>query len=133
MGKLSKEEVARYSGAEWMVRYVKEHGLEAAEKELQLRGIRQMPLGVKDTDLKRFSVREKNNTIATVLLMAVSVLHDEFDYGEEPLNRFIKRFNDKTACLVDEYVYWKDLQQTIKEETGIFIPLLNEFLEMGEE
>ena len=31
------------------------------------------------------------------------------------------------------YVNWKDMQQTIKEETGLFIPLPDEFLEMGEE
>ena len=33
MSKLSKEETARFSGAAWMLRYAKEHGLEAAEKE----------------------------------------------------------------------------------------------------
>ena len=133
MGKLSKEEVARYSGAEWMVRYVKEHGLEEAEKELERRGVRHITLGVKEQDLKNFSEREKRNTIATVLMMSAMVLRDEFGFGRDRMNKFIDRFNKKTSCLVEGYVYWKDMQQTIAEETGIFIPLPDEFLDMGED
>ena len=132
MGKLSKEELARFSGAEWMVRYVKEKGLEAAEKELEMRGVRQIPLSVKEQDLKNFSEREKRNTIATVLMMSAMVLRDEFGFGRDRMNKFIERFNTKTSCLVEGYVYWKDMQQTIAEETGILIPLPDEFLEMGE-
>ena len=132
MGKLSKEELARFSGAEWMVRYVKEKGLEAAEKELEMRGVRHIPLSVKEQDLKNFSEREKRNTIATVLMMSAMVLRDEFGFGRDRMNKFIERFNTKTSCLVEGYVYWKDMQQTIAEETGILIPLPDEFLEMGE-
>lgn len=132
MSKLSKEELARFSGAEWMVRYVKEHGLEAAEKELEMRGVRGIPLAVKEGDLVRFSNREKKNTIATMILMACMTLRDEFGFGFDRMNRFIERFNTKTSCLVEGYVYWKDMQQTIAEETGILIPLPDEFLEMGE-
>ena len=132
MSKLSKEELARFSGAEWMVRYVKEHGLEEAEKELERRGVRHIPLGVKEQDLKNFSEREKRNTIATVLMMSAMVLRDEFGFGRDRMNKFIDRFNKKTSCLVEGYVYWKDMQQTIAEETGIFIPLPDEFLDMGE-
>ena len=133
MGKLSNEELARFSGAEWMVRYVKEHGLEEAEKELERRGVRHIPLGVKEQDLKNFSEREKSNTIATVLMMSAMVLRDEFGFGRDRMNKFIDRFNKKTSCLVEGYVYWKDMQQTIAEETGILIPLPDEFLEMGED
>ena len=133
MSKLSKEELARFSGAEWMVRYVKEHGLEEAEKELERRGVRHIPLGVKEQDLKNFSEREKRNTIATVLMMSAMVLRDEFGFGRDRMNKFIDRFNKKTSCLVEGYVYWKDMQQTIAEETGILIPLPDEFLEMGED
>ena len=132
MGKLSKEELARFSGAEWMVRYVKEKGLEAAEKELEMRGVRGIPLAVKEGDLVRFSNREKKNTIATMILMACMTLRDEFGFGFDRMNRFIERFNQKTECLVEKYVSWKDLQETIKEETGLMIPLPDEFLEMGE-
>lgn len=133
MGKLSKEELARFSGAEWMVRYIKEKGIEAAEKELEMRGIRGIPLAVKEGDLVRFSTREKKNTIATMILMACMTLRDEFGFGFDRMNRFIDRFNKKTECLVGKYVSWKDIQETIKEETGLLIPLPDEFLEMGDD
>ena len=133
MGKLSKEELARFSGAEWMVRYVKEKGLEAAEKELEMRGVRGIPLAVKEGDLVRFSTREKKNTIATMILMACMTLRDEFGFGFDRMNRFIDRFNKKTECLVGKYVSWKDIQETIREETGLLIPLPDEFLEMGDD
>ena len=71
-------------------------------------------------------------TIATVLMMSAMVLRDEFGFGRDRMNKFIDRFNKKTSCLVEGYVYWKDMQQTIAEETGLFIPLPDEFLDMGE-
>jgi hypothetical protein len=129
MSKLSKEETARYQGALWMVTYAKEHGLEEAEKELEQRGIRQMPIGINKSDLKRFEQYEKQNTIKTVLLMALMVMRDEYGFGYERLNRFIDRFNKKTACLVDDYVSWRDIQQTILDETGIHINLPDDFIE----
>ena len=133
MGKLSKEELARFSGAEWMVRFIKEKGIEAAEKELEMRGVRGIPLAVKEGDLIRFSTREKKNTIATMILMACMTLRDEFGFGFDRMNRFIERFNKKTECLVGKYVSWKDIQETIREETGLLIPLPDEFLEMGDD
>ena len=133
MGKLSKEELARFSGAEWMVRFIKEKGIEAAEKELEMRGVRGIPLAVKEGDLVRFSTREKKNTIATMILMACMTLRDEFGFGFDRMNRFIDRFNKKTECLVGKYVSWKDIQETIREETGLLIPLPDEFLEMGDD
>lgn len=133
MGKISKEEAARFSGADWMIRYAKEHGLEAAEKELEMRGVRHLPLGVKESDLVNFSNREKKNTIATMILMACATLHDEFGFGYDRMNRFIDRFNLKTECLVDDYVSWEDLQQTLAEEIGIKIYLPKEFLDTGED
>ena len=116
-----------------MVEYVKQHGLEAAEKELEQRGIRHMPLAVNKQDLKKFSDYEKKNSVATVTMMAVVTLRDEFGFGKKRMHRFLDRFGKKTDCLLEGYVNWKDFQQTIKEETGIFIPLPDEFLEMGEE
>lgn len=131
MGKLSKEEVARYSGANWLIEYAKKNGLEAAEKELEMRGVRNIPLGVNKTDLHKFEVEEKKNTIATILLMACATLHDEYGFGYDRMNRFIDRFNMKTECIVDNYVDWTDIQQTIQEETGLFIPLPQAFKREG--
>ena len=63
--------------------------------------------------------------------MACATLHDEYGFGFDRMNRFIDRFNTKTECLVDNYVDWEDIQQTIKEETGLFIPLPQAFKREG--
>ena len=128
MCKLSKEELARFQGAAWALRMGEEKGLEATQKDLEERGIRKLPLAVNKQDIRRFEEYEKRNTMATVLMMACVTLRDEYGFGFDRMNRFIRRFNTKTECLVEGFVNWKDLQQTILEETGILIPLSDEFM-----
>lgn len=123
MGRLSKEECARYSGAEWLLRLAKEKGLEEAEQELERRGIRNIPLAVNKKDFEEMWRSEKTNIILCMTLITAATLHDEYDFDVEELNRYIRRFNTKADCLSKDYVSWQDLQQIIKEETGIFIPL----------
>ena len=123
MSKLSKEECARFSGVEWLLRLAKDKGLEEAEMELNRRGVRNIPLAVNRRDLDEMWHAERTNIILCMTLIAAATLHDEYGFDVEGLNRYINRFNIKADCLSKDYVSWKDIQQTIKEETGIFIPL----------
>ena len=123
MSGLSKEELARFSGAEWMLRLVEEKGLEYAKKELENRGIRGIPLKCRKEDVMKLYDEERTNISKCMILIAASTLHDEYDFGTEELNRYISRFNMKASCLADDYVSWKDVQKEICDETGIFIPL----------
>jgi len=127
MSKLSKEELARYEGANWILDMIKEKGIEEAEKNLTLRGARGIPLGIKDSDLRKFERAEKANTIKSLLLISIYCMHDEFDFDKPEIDRFIKLFNSRADSLVKEYVSWKDIQQTMAEETGIFIPMPDGF------
>ena len=131
MSKISKEELARFSGAEWALKMCEKDGAEACRKELEFRGQLGIPLKVNKKDIDDFSERTKKNTIATMLLMTCAVLHDEYGFGFDRMNRFIRRFNTKTACIAEQYVYWKDIQESIRQETGLLIPLPDEFMEMG--
>lgn len=128
MSKLSKEETARFSGAEWALRLCEEYGIEECRKELEQRNILSIPLKVSKKDIDEAVLKIKQNVMATVLLMACATLRDEYGFGYDRMNRFIKRFNLKAACIVDKFINWKDLQQTLAEETGIKIPLPDEFL-----
>lgn len=127
MSKLSKEELARYQGANWILDKVKEVGIEEAEKELIRRGARNIPLAVKDSDLRKFEQTEKANTIKSMLLISIYCIHDAYDFDEKEINEFIKLFNSRAESLVKNYVSWKDIQQTMAEETGIFIPMPDGF------
>ena len=65
MSKLSKEELARFQGAAWALRMVEEKGLEEAKKDLEQRGIRNLPLAVNKQDIRKFEEYEKRNTLGT--------------------------------------------------------------------
>lgn len=123
MSRLSKEELARYEGANWILDKIKAEGIEAAEKDLEMRGIRNIPLKVKHSDLHKFEVSEKANTIKSMLLISIYCIHDAYGFEEKELNEFINLFNKRAECLVDKWVSWKDIQQTMAEETGILIPM----------
>lgn len=123
MAGLSKEELARFSGAEWMLRLVEEKGIEEAKKELENRNLRGIPLKVKNEDIKRLYTEEYKNIVKCLILISASTLYDEYDFGVEDLNRYINRFNTKASCIADDYVSWKEVQAEIKNETGILIPL----------
>lgn len=123
MSKLSKEELARYQGANWILDKIKAIGIEEAEKELIRRGARNIPLAVKDSDLHKFEQSEKTNIIKSMLLISIYCIHDAFGFNEKELNEFINLFNSRAESLVKNYVSWKDIQQTMADETGIWIPM----------
>ena len=127
--RLSKEELARFSGAEWGVRLVEERGLDGAKEELRLREIKGIPLKANTGDLEKFCEEEKSNTIVTVMLMTAITLRDEYGFGKDRLHRFIERFNQKTECLIGHFVNWQEIQETLFEETGIKIELPEVFQE----
>ena len=123
MARLSKEEIARYGGANWILGIVREKGLEEAEKEMKMRGAAQVPLDVKKSDLAKFSRMLKLNLISALSLLADITLKDEFNFSNEELSRFNNRFNTKAACLADDYIDWASVQKSLFDETGIMIPL----------
>ena len=59
----------------------------------------------------------------TVLIMSLIVLKDEFDFGTKRLDRFKKRFNDKTECLETGNVTWIDMIEQVREEHNIKLDL----------
>ena len=116
---LSKEECARFSGARWLLNLAKEKGLEEAEKELEYRGILHMPLAIKKQDAEK----TYSNIVKCLVLVSAITLWDEFDFDTDKLIKFINRFNVKADCLTQDYTTWESLQQTLQEETGIFLEL----------
>lgn len=119
MARLSKEEIARQEGARWALEIAKRDGIEAAEQELQFRGIHNIPCGVNRADLNNFTRNAKRNCVDTICCLAAITIRDEFGFGRDRLNRFVKRMNEKAECLNDNYCCWEDIQTTLKDETGL--------------
>ncbi len=129
MSKLSKEEQARFSGALWAIKLVEQMGLVDATRELERRGIREMPLKLNKADVDVFVKTERDNITKCLLIDTLATLHDEFDFDKEQCEQFINRWNLKVPCLAEGYVNWKDLQQSVYEDLGIWIPLSKELEE----
>ena len=115
----SKEELARREGMSYALKYVKENGIEALENELKRRGAYNIPIRISDKDLKVFTDNAKMMLLDTVLILASMTLHDEFGFGKERLQRFIKRFNFKAECIGEDYTTWQDQIDILKEECGL--------------
>lgn len=98
---------------------VQKEGAEALEREVRFRGLTGINTKVSQNELLQASQHIKELTLKTVLTMATMVLRDEFGFGCTRGNRFVRRFNEKTACLVDDFVSWQDMIDTIKAEMGI--------------
>ena len=124
MSKLSKEEQARFSGALWAIKLVEQMGLVDATRELERRGIREMPLKLNHADVDIFVKTERDNITKCLLIDTLATLHDEFDFDKEQCEQFIKRWNLKVSCLAEGYVNWKDLRQEVYDDMGIWIVLM---------
>ena len=129
MSKLSKEEQARFSGALWEIKLVEQMGLVDATRELERRGIREMPLKLNHADVDIFVKTERDNIIKCLLIDTLATLHDEFDFNKEQCEQFITRWNLKVSCLAEGYVNWKELRQEVYDDLGIWIPLSKELEE----
>lgn len=116
MARLSKEEQARRDGMQWALRVAEDGGVEALKRECERRSITDVPVGVRENEAKKFCDNVKANTLDTVLILALTVLTDEFGFTREDCDRFRDRFNLKVDCLLGDYATWSDLLGQLQED-----------------
>lgn len=118
-----KEDQARLDGMAYALKQIKAEGVEAFEKELAMRGRRNLAIPMSQADIMAASQRIKEMTLDTVLTMAVAVLHDEFSFGKTRCKRFSERYTLKAGCLADNLVTWDDYTRMIKDELDLQIDI----------
>lgn len=126
---MTKDEKLRYQGARWALDMIKSKGVDETIKDLEWRGVTMCPLKVSQHDIDDFVETAKRKCVLTVCCMAAAVLHDEFDFGQSRINKFVQRFNQKTECLTGDFTTWSGIKDALKEETGIDFLLPKELLE----
>ena len=119
MGKVDNYAAGRSAGMILAHDIVKEGGIEALRKEIKFRNISGINVRISQKELDAQTDKIKKRTLDTVLVMAVAVLRDEFDFGKKRCNRFIERFNKKADCLMADMASWDDYIKMIQEEIGI--------------
>lgn len=107
------------NGMAYALKIAKEKGIDALEEECKFRQATNIPSQILRKQVDKSIEKIKFNTIDTILILALSVLHDEFGFANVRCKRFEERFNLKTECLVDDYVTWEDLRKALEDEIGI--------------
>jgi hypothetical protein len=119
VARIDKLERARQEGMSYALEVAKKKGIEGLEEELRMRGITGIPIGVSRSAVDKAVENIKNQTLDTVNILTAMTLHDEFGFGASRIERFRKRFDFKTECLMENYVTWLEMINTLKEETGV--------------
>lgn len=116
---MNKEEQARRAGMLYAYNIVQKEGIEGLEKEIKFRNITKAPLGIPKSKFEEFENRVRESTLTTVILLAAVTLHDEFDFGQKRIERFLKRFWNKAECIDGDYTNWEEQSAIMAEECGI--------------
>ena len=119
MARISKEERLRQEGMAQAYRIAQTRGIDGLKKEIEIRKLTGIPVGISPSALEESVRRIKENTIDTVNILTAMTLHDEFGFGAARIERFRKRFDFKTECLMEDYVTWLEMIDALKKETGL--------------
>lgn len=109
----------RARGLELALDIAKKDGIEALEKEVQIRGRTGInsPVSLKDLTVALPPLRRLIQEAYTVLV--IETLHTELGFGPKRVNKFMERFYLKQECLVDGVVEWQDYIDAMYDEMGI--------------
>ena len=121
MSKMTDYQSGREDGLLLAEQLVKDGGLERLQEEIRYRGITQIHTQLAKKEIEKATIQIKLNTLDTVLLLAVSTIRDEFEFGAKRLKRLIERMERKSTCLLEDMATWEDFRKQMKEETGIAI------------
>lgn len=111
----------RARGMEMALEIAKRDGIEALEKEVQVRGRTGInsPVSYKDLTVAVPPLRRLIQEAYTVLV--IETLHTELGFGPKRVNKFMERFYLKQECLVDGVVEWQDYIDAMYDELGIHV------------
>lgn len=124
--KMSKQDYimqGRNEGIAFCDKIVKEKGLEELQRVTRQRNLAGLRTLIDPRELDQDFRDATLQILDTVLIMSLIVLKDEFDFGTKRLDRFKKRFNDKTECLETGNVTWIDMIEQVREENNIKLDL----------
>ena len=123
----------RNEGIAFCDKIAKEKGLEELQRVTRQRNLAGLRTLIDPRELDQDFRDATLQILDTVLIMSLIVLKDEFDFGTKRLDRFKKRFNDKTECLETGNVTWIDMIEQVREENNIKLDLRKNDVVMAEE
>lgn len=82
---------------------------------------RKVPMQQRRVKNRRDADKLIHSSYTAFLLLGIMELRNKFDFGSARIERWIDEINDLRESYEKGYISVQDLQQTIKEETGIEI------------
>jgi hypothetical protein len=82
---------------------------------------RKVPMQQRRVKNRRDADKLIHSSYTAFLLLGIMALRNKFDFGSARIERWIDEINDLKESYEKGYISVQDLQQTIKEETGIEI------------
>lgn len=82
---------------------------------------RKVPMQQRRVKNRRDADKLIHSSYTAFLLLGIMALRNKFDFGSARIDRWIDEINDLRESYEKGYISVQDLQQTIKEETGIDI------------
>lgn len=119
----NRDENNRRMGVQLAYHIVKDAGnYEDAVKALEVRLTRaektNVPVTVRDSDLREFESRVKNNVFTCILACTLSTLADKFGYGSEDMKLLVDEIEEKADTIYGGWLDWNELVEYLKDEYG---------------
>jgi hypothetical protein len=135
MAKIDKEYEARMQGMIYACNLAEKEGLDALKKEIQMRGITKIHLGVSQKEIGGLVETIAENLYTTFLTMTMIALEDAYGFKKTRLMRFKKAFDKQTIATYDmdwlgkHYISIPEYARYLRDECGI--DLSNDFIEVA--
>lgn len=125
MGKLDAYNSGRNDGLIMAYRLVKEDGLKALEEELNYRNVTSLNCILPKKEMKALAEKIKTQLFEVLLVLSVSTLHDEFDFGKKRCDRFVERMLKISNQIEEHYATLDDYRRMLEDELHIELEIKN--------
>jgi len=108
----------RLEGMGYALKAIEDHGLEEFKKELAYRQKAGISAMVTSKDLRQLHDLITEDALKVALVFSVYALRDEFNFGHERMQRFVRRYEEKAEAFTKGYYTFDELRQMLLDETG---------------
>jgi hypothetical protein len=125
MAKIDKEYEARIQGMLYACNLAEKEGIDALKKDIQMRGITRVPIGVTEKELNSLVGTLAENLYTTFLTMTMIALEDAYGFKKTRLMRFKESFDKHTIAtynmdwLGKHYISIPEYARFLRDECGI--------------
>lgn len=109
----------RIEGMIYAERIVSKDGLEGLQEEIKKRGYSGISINVSHKEMEKATSQMRNMMMDTIMAMSMGILHDEFGYGHDRLQRFVDKFQEGAELLAEGVITWEQIIENTEEVVGI--------------